>query len=235
MGKSWKNPMMAANAAKKGAKITKLAREIQVAAKLGGPDPETNNRLRAAIDAAREESVPKDTIERAIKKGAGLDAGAAQIEEISYEGYGPHQVAIIVECQTDNRNRTASEIKNIFNKNGGRIGEVGSVAWMFDRVAMVEGSNPNLKDAEEDAIEAGANEVEKVGEANYRFYGEPTDLKSIETALSGRGWKITSAELSYKAKNLAEIGEAEKKEVFEFIQILDDNDDTHRIHATVDL
>lgn len=227
--------MMAANAAKKGAKFTKLAREIQVAAKLGGPDPETNSRLRMAIDAAREESCPKDTIERAIKKGAGLLDDGAQIEEITYEGYGPHQVAIIVECQSDNRNRTSSEIKNIFNKNGGRLGEIGSVMWMFDRVSLIEGTNENVKDAEEDAIEAGANEVESTGENAYRFYGAPEDLKTIETALTERGWKISTAELSYKPKNQTDLNDEQKKEVYEFVNLLDDNDDTSRIHATVDL
>lgn len=234
MGKSWKNPMMAANAAKKGAKFTKFAREIQVAAKLGGPDPAANSRLRMAVDAARSNAVPKDTIERAIRKGAGLDADASQIEEITYEGYGPHQVAIIVECQSDNRNRTSSEIRNIFNKNGGRLGEMGSVMWMFDRVALIEGSNANVKDAEEDAIEVGANEVERIGEG-YRFMGAPEDLKNIEVGLSGRGWKISTAELSYKAKNHTELSDAQKKEVVEFIQALDEDDDTSRIHATIDL
>jgi YebC/PmpR family DNA-binding regulatory protein len=235
MGKSWKNPMMAANAAKKGAKFTKFAREIQVAAKLGGPDPNTNSRLRIAIDAARSEAVPKDTIERAIKKGAGLLDDGEQIEEFTYEGYGPHQVAMIIECQSDNRNRTASEIKNIFNKNGGRLGEIGSVAWMFDRVSLLEGANPQVKDAEEDAIEVGANEVEKGLEAAYRFYGAPEDLKSIETALTSRGWKVTTAELSFKPKNLVELSDADKKEVYEFIALLDDNDDTSRIHATIEM
>lgn len=224
---------MAANAAKKGAKFTKLAREIQIAAKLGGPDPNANSRLRMAIDAAREESCPKDTIERAIKKGAGLLDDGSQIEEITYEGYGPHQVALIVECQSDNRNRTSSEIKNIFNKNGGRFGD--SVMWMFDRVSYIEGSNPNVKDPEEDAIEAGANEVEIGNDANYRFYGAPEDLKAIETALTGRGWKVSTAELSYKAKNHTELNDEQKKEVYEFVQLLDDNDDTSRIHATIDL
>ncbi len=226
---------MAANAAKKGAKITKFAREIQVAAKLGGPDPSANSRLRLAIDTARAEQCPKDTIERAIKKGAGLLDDGNQIEEITYEGYGPHQVAIIIECQSDNRNRTSSEIKNIFNKNGGRIGEIGSVTWMFDRVAFIEGTHPNVKDPEEEAIEAGANEVEKGNDNSYRFYAAPEDLKSVETALTGRGWKITTAELSYKPKNHVELTEAQKKEVYEFVQILDDNDDTSRIHATIDL
>jgi YebC/PmpR family DNA-binding regulatory protein len=232
MGKSWKNPAMAANAAKKGAKFTKLAREIQVAAKLGGPDPAANSRLRMAIDAAREESCPKDTIERAIKKGAGLLDDGSVIEEVTYEGYGPHHVAVIVECQSDNRNRTSSEIRNIFNKNGGRFGE--AVAWMFDRIALVEGANPNVKDAEEDAIEAGANEVEKIGEI-YRFAGAPEDLKAIEHSLQARGWNIKTAELSYKAKNHTELTEEQKKEVFEFVHLLDDNDDTSRIHASIDL
>jgi YebC/PmpR family DNA-binding regulatory protein len=234
MGKSWKNPMMAANAAKKGAKFTKLAREIQVAAKLGGPDPNANSRLRMAIDAAREDSMPKDSIERAVKKGAGLLDDGSQIEEFTYEGYGPHQVALVIECQSDNRNRTSSEIKNIFNKNGGRLGEIGSVAWMFDRVSLLEGTHDSVKDPEEEAIEAGANEVEKAAES-YRFYGAPEDLKTIETALTSRGWKITTAELSFKPKNLVQLGEAEKKEVYEFIELLDDNDDTSRIHATVEM
>ncbi len=225
--------MMAANAAKKGAKFTKLAREIQIAAKLGGPDPAANNRLRMAIDAAREESCPKDTIERAIKKGAGLLDDGSQIEEITYEGMGPHNVAIIVECQTDNRNRTAGEIKNIFNKNGGRFGD--AVGWMFDRVSLIEGQNSSVKDAEEDAIEVGANEVEKVSDAAYRFIGAPEDLKAIETALTSRGWKITTAELAYKAKNQTDLSDDAKKEVFEFVQKLDDNDDTSRIHATIEL
>ena len=233
MGKSWKNPMMAANAAKKGAKFTKFAREIQVATKLGGPDPDINSRLRLAIEAARAESVTKDTIERAIKKGAGLLDDGAQFEEVVYEGFGPHQVAVIVECQSDNRNRTSSQIRNIFDKNEGRFGD--AVMWMFDRVSLVEATNAEVKDAEEDAIEVGANEVEKVGDA-YRFYGNPEDLKTIETALGGRGWKITTAELSYKPKNHTEIDdEAKKKDVFEFIQMLDDNDDTSRIHASIDL
>jgi YebC/PmpR family DNA-binding regulatory protein len=234
MGKSWKNAGISANAAKKGLKITKLAREIQVASKLGGPDPDTNARLRAAVEAARAESCPKDTIERAIKKGAGLLDDGAQIEEVMYEGYGPHQVAIIVEAQTDNRNRTNTNVRIIFNKKGGRIGEIGSVAWMFDRVSLIEGANPNVKDAEEEAIEAGANEVEQSGEETYRFYGAPEDLKSIETALSGRGWKITMAELSYKAKNNVELSDEQKKEVHDFIDALDDDDDTSRIHATVE-
>ncbi len=232
MGKSWKNPLMAANAAKKGAKFTKHAREIQVATKLGGMDPATNSRLRMALEAARADSVNKDTIERAVKKGAGLLDDGAQFEEATYEGFGPHQVAVIIEAQTDNKNRTSSEIRNIFTKNEGRFGD--SVMWMFDRVCLLEGTNSTMKDADEEAIEAGANEVEKHGDA-YRFYGNAEDLSAIEKALTGRGWKVTTAELSYKPKSHVELNDDAKKEVYEFIQLLDDNDDTSRIHATIDL
>ncbi len=234
MGKSWKNPIMAANAAKKGAKFTKLAREIQVAAKLGGPDPNNNSRLRMAIDAARVEQCPKDTIERAIKKGAGLLADTAAIEETVYEGYGPHRVGVIVECQTDNKNRTASNIRDLFKKSGG---ELTPVSWMFDRVSLIEGTPPGGKvdDPETEAIEAGANEVEKSGEGAYSFIGALEDLKTIETTLRARGWSITTSELSYKAKNQTELDDAQKKDVIEFIQALDDDDDTHRIHVSIEL
>ena len=232
MGKGWKQAGMAANAAKKGAMITKFAREIQVAAKLGGPDPDSNSRLRMAVDAARAASCPKDTIERAIKKGAGLLDDGNQIEELSYEGFAPHQVGVIVECQTDNRNRTASEIRNIFNKKGGQLGAEGSVQWMFDRVSMIEGSKAGVGDPDEEAIEAGANEVVHDEGDQYTFYGNPEDLKAIETALTGRGWKVSKAEMSYKAKNATELTDDQKKDVLEFLELLDDNDDSHRIYAT---
>ena len=227
---------MAANAAKRGAKFTKLAREIQVAAKMGGPDPLMNARLRAAVAAAKADSCPKDTIERAIRKGAGLDSDGAQIEEVLYEGYGPHQVGVLVECQTDNRNRTSADIRMTFTKNGGHIAEMGAVAWMFERIAYVECAlDKPVEDPETEAIEAGANEVEKINETSYSFIGAPEDLKTIESGLSARGWKISTAELSYKSKNPTELTEAQKKEVIEFIQALDDNDDTHRIHVSTDL
>lgn len=226
---------MAANSAKKGAIFTKLAREIQVAAKLGGPDPAGNSRLARAIDSAREVGCPKDTIERAIKKGSGQVEGGA-IDEITYEGFGPHRVGLIVECQTDNRTRTAADIRNLFNKNGGQLGEIGSVSWMFDRISLIEGTHTNAGiDAEGEAIEAGANEVEKNPDGSYSFFGAPEDLKVIDTTLSARGWTISTAELSYKSKQGTELNDAQKKEALEFIQLVDDNDDTHRIHATIKL
>jgi YebC/PmpR family DNA-binding regulatory protein len=233
MGKGWKTAGIAAKAAQKGARFTKFAREIQVAAKMGGADPEANSRLRMAVDAARAESVPRDTIERAIKKGAGLLDDGTQIEEVTYEGYGPHQVGMLVECQTDNRNRTAADIRTLFNKNGGHLGELGSVAWMFERIALIEGTPKDQGiDPETEAIEAGANEVESMDEGAFEFSGSPEDLKSIEIALTGRGWKISKAEMAYKAKNETELSEEQRKEVLEFIHILDENDDTYRIYTT---
>lgn len=239
MGKSWKNPFKAANAAKKGAAISKLAKEISVAAKLGGADPDSNSRLRLAINSARAESVPKDTIERAIKKGTGqLDDGKI-IEECMYEGYGPHQVGVLVECQTDNRARTAPDIKYIFKKHQGQMGEQGSVAWMFDRVGLVEGVAPEGKDIdpEEEAIEAGANDVEK-GEGDeenlHSFYTDPSELDNVQKALAERGWEIKTCELSYLPKNKTEdLSDDQKKEVYEFLDALDENDDTSRIHSTL--
>ncbi len=219
--------------AKKGAIFTKVAREIQVAAKLGGGDPEGNSRLKLAIAAAKEVSCPKDTIERAIKKGTGQLDDGAQIEEIVYEGYGPHGVGIIVECQTDNRTRTVSEIRNVFKSNGGNMGESGAVAWMFDRVCLIQGAKSGGFDPEEEAIEAGANEVEKEDDGTYSFYGNPSDLDSIRKTLQGRGWEIKVAELSFKAKETAKLSDDQLKEVHELLSALEDNDDSHRVHANV--
>lgn len=231
MGKSWKNTAKVANAAKKGAVFTKLAREIQVATKMGGADPAYNARLRMAIDAAKKQACPNDTIDRAIKKGAGL-LDSALIEEVVYEGYGPHGVGVIVEAQTDNRNRTVPEIRSIYKKGGGNMGESGSVSWMFERVCLIEGNKQGQYDPEEEAIEAGANEVEK-GDDGFQFFGQPESMDEIRTALQGRGWNITKAELSYKPKNQTTLTDEQKNEVVEFLNELDDHDDVHRVHATL--
>ncbi|MCB0351106.1 MAG: YebC/PmpR family DNA-binding transcriptional regulator [Bdellovibrionales bacterium] len=233
MGKGWKNVHKAANAAAKGKIFTKLAREISVASKLGGPDPEGNSRLKIAIEAARKESCPKDTIERAIKKGAGLLDDGSIIEELMYEGQGPFGVGVIVECQTDNKNRTVSELRNIFKRHGGSLGETNSAAWMFDRVSLVSGVNANVKDAEEEAIEAGANEVEKNDDGSYSFYGAPSDLDTIRTTLSSRGWTVEEAQLSFLPKNKADINAEQMTQVQELLQELDEFDDSHRVHATL--
>lgn len=233
MGKSWKKAGKLEAAAKRGALFTKLAREIAVAAKLGGPDPESNARLKIAITDARAVSCPKDTIERAIKKGSGqLDDGAT-IEECTYEGYGPHGVGIIVECQTDNKTRTVSELRLMFKSNGGNLGEQGAVNWMFERVSMVAAIKSGVEDPEAEAIEVGANEVEPGEENETIFYGSPGDLDAIRTALTSRGWNVTKAELSYKAKDITSLDDAKKQEVVDLLEELEEFEDSHRVHATV--
>lgn len=232
MGKGWKNTIKTENSQKKGMMFTKLAREIQVAAKAGGADPNMNARLRMAIDAAKKQSCPNDTIDRAIKKGAGLLDDGKIIEEITYEGYAPHGVGVIVECQTDNKHRTAPEIRNAFKKHDGNMGETGSVAWMFNRVGLIEATKSGSFDPEEEAIEAGADEVES-HEGEYSFYTSIENLDSVRQALIGRGWTVTAVEPAYKAKDKTTLTEEQLKDVEEFLNVLDDMDDTHRVFATI--
>lgn len=233
MGKGWKNVHKVANAQLKGKMFTKFAREVSVASKLGGPDPEGNSRLKLAIEAARAASCPKDTIERAIKKGAGLLDDGSAIEELTYEGLGPFGVGIIVECQTDNKNRTVSELRNIFQRAGGSLGTNGSAAWMFERVCLVSGNKASVGDPEEEAIEASANSVEKNDDGTYSFYGAPTDLDSIRSALTSRGWTITVAELSYNPKNTTDLTKEQLTTLQELLSELDEHDDSHRVFATL--
>lgn len=233
MGKSWKAAGKTENAQKKGALFTKLAREISVASKTGGPDPAMNPRLRLAIDAAKKVSCPNDTIDRAIKKGAGLLDDGKIIEELTYEGYGPHGVGIIVECQTDNKHRTAPEMRSVFKKYGGNMGETGSVAWMFARVGAIEGAKSGQFDIDEEAIEAGADDVAKHDDGSYEFFTSTDSLDAVTKALTARGWKITSSALSYKATNMTDLNETQHKEVEELLVALDDLDDTHKVYATI--
>ena len=232
MGKGCKVAGMQEKAAQKGKIFTKVAREISVAAR-GGPDPESNSRLKLAILAARAVSCPKDTIERAIKKGSGQLDDGSQIEEIVYEGVGPHGIGVVVECQTDNKNRTVSEMRGIFKRHGGNLGESGSVAWMFDRVCVVVAEKAYITDPEEDAIECGANEVEKNDDGTYAFIGGLTDLDSIRGALSDRGWTVKAAERIYRAKNFADLAGDAKKEVDELIAALEDSDDSQKVYSTI--
>lgn len=232
MGKGWKTSIKVANAAKKGAVFTKVVREIQVSAKLGGPDPAGNARLRMAIDAARDVSCPNDTIDRAIKKGAGL-LDDTQIEELTYEGYAPHGVGVIVECQTDNRNRTAPELRLLFKKHDGNMGESGSVQWMFQRVGLLEGKKAGQFDPEEEAIEIGAEEVYKNEDGSYMFITHLESLESARESLLKRGWAVTKGEPSYKPNQVTELTDEQLKEVEEFLSELEDHDDAHRVHATL--
>jgi YebC/PmpR family DNA-binding regulatory protein len=238
MGAQWKHAGRQANASKRGAIFGKLVKEIIVAAKLGDPLPENNSRLRAALEAARKQSVPRDTIERAVKKGAGL-LEPINYETIVYEGFAPNQVPVIVECLTDNKNRTASDIRVLFRK--GQLGNQGAVGWMFDRLGVIEATRDGAHDIEEVAIEAGAQNVEPLeaedvpaGMSGARFFCEPTDLDAVNKALAGQGWSITLSEMSYLAKNKVEPADDEKKkEVIEFLQAIDDHDDVHRIYTAL--
>lgn len=233
MGKGWKAAGKTENAQKKGMLFTKLAREIYVAAKSGAPDPDMNPRLRLAVDAAKKVSCPNDTIERAIKKGAGLLDDGKVIEELTYEGYGPHGVGVIVECQTDNKHRTAPEMRSVFKKNGGNLGETGSVAWMFARVGSIEATKAGTYDLDEEAIEAGADDVSKNDDGSVQFYCSLDSLDSVTKALRARGWDIDSSSPSYKATNITELNADQTKEVEEFLTALDDMDDTHKVYATL--
>lgn len=217
----------------------KLAKEITVAARLGDPAPENNARLRAAIEAARKQSVPRDTIERAIKKGAGLLDTPVNYETVVFEGFAPHKVPVIVECLTDNKNRTASNVRLLFRK--GQIGAMGSVAWMFDRVGVIEATHKDASlDIEGAAIEAGAQDVEPLdakdvpeGHTGACFYTEPTDLDVVNKQLTEAGWVLTMSELSYKAKNKVELTAEQMKEVSDFLSDIDDDDDVHRVYTAL--
>lgn len=239
MGAQWKQAGREANAQKKGQMVVKLVREIMVAAKLGGPDPELNARLAAAVEKARKASVYRDTIERAIKKGAGLTDEKIEYELVTYEGFAPHKVPVVVECLTDNRNRTAPEIRHLFRS--GSLGQPGSVAFFFNHLGVVEATHEDAgRDAEADAIEAGAQEVElmEVSEATGGakaacFLTEIKDLDAVSKALKAAGWKILASEIRYLAKSFPELTEAQRKEVVEFLDTLDDHDDVHHVYAAL--
>lgn len=234
MGKGWKAAGKTENAQKKGAIFTKLAREIAVSAKIGGPDPAMNSRLRMAVDAAKKASCPNDTIDRAIKKGAGLLDDGKIIEELTYEGYAPHGVGVIVECQTDNKHRTAPEMRSVFKKHGGNLGETNSVLWMFARVGEIEASKTGTFDLDEEAIEAGADDAYSNEDGTYQFYTALENLDAVNKALAARGWKISASSPSYKATNItADLSADQKKEVEEFLTALDDLDDTSKVFATL--
>ncbi len=238
MGAQWKHAGRIENSSKRGALISKLVKEILVAAKVGDPNPDNNARLRAAVEAARKASVPRDNIERAIKKGAGLLDDPIQFELVTYEGFAPHKIPVVVECLTENKNRTAADIRVLFRK--GMLGAIGSVTWMFDRLGVVEATHPSLQDLETVAIEAGAQNVETLeafeipaGHAGGRFFCDTTDLDSVSKYLVKNGWIVTLSEMNYIAKNLVEVPEEQKKEVSEFLNAIDDHDDVHRIYTAL--
>lgn len=235
MGAQWKHKHREAAANAKGRVMTKLVKELTIAAR-GGPDPSTNARLRMAVEAAKKASMAKDTLERAIKKGAGLDGGAAQFETITYEGFAPHQVPVIVECTTDNKNRTATSIRVLFNKGGGQLGASGSVSWDFARLGAVEATPPSRPgvDLDEEAIEAGAQEVEPADEdGTVTFYTGPTDVDAVSKGLGERGWTVTSARQIWRAKNPVNIDDAKRPEVESFLIAVDGDDDVQAVYVAL--
>jgi YebC/PmpR family DNA-binding regulatory protein len=226
MGAQWKQKGRVENAAKRGQIISKMVKEIIVAAKSGDPDPANNAKLRAVIESAKKQSVPRENIERAIKKGAGL-LEPVNYEVVTFEGFSPHKVPCIIECLTDNRNRTSGDIRAIFRK--GALGAAGSVAFLFNHVGLVVGSAPTPSaDPEEAAIEAGAQEVEKT-EDGAQFICDKSDLVGVTKALQDKGWQISASEFAYLPKDPVEISAEARKEVEAFLSELDDNDDVQRI------
>jgi YebC/PmpR family DNA-binding regulatory protein len=227
---------------KKGRATAKLVREISVASKMGGPDPGMNPRLFAAVEKAKKESVNREAIERAIKKGAGIGPEKLVVEHVVFEGYAPHKVAVIVEVYTDNVNRTTPEIRMLFKK--GQLGAAGGNKFLFDHAGLVEAhhADPNA-DREAAAIEAGANEFEPLtheqnddipdGAAGARFLCERAAVHAVSKWLSANGWTVVTSELGYVPKNCPELTEAQRMEVGEFLQALEEHDDVHRVWAAV--
>ncbi|RST48367.1 YebC/PmpR family DNA-binding transcriptional regulator, partial [Variovorax sp. DXTD-1] len=231
MGAQWKakHKDLAANA--KGRLFGKLAKEIMIAAR-SGADPASNARLRLVVEQARKVSMPKDTLDRAIKKGAGLTGEAVNFEHVIYEGFAPHQVPVMIECLTDNVNRTAPEMRVLFRK--GQLGTSGSVSWDFDHLGMIEAepSRPDA-DAEVAAIEAGAQDFEPAGENGATvFLTDPTDLDLVSRALPAQGFTVLSAKLGYKPKNPvdpASLSAEHLEEVEVFLAAIDANDDVQNV------
>lgn len=230
MGAQWKAKHKTAAADAKGKLFTKLSREIIVAARAGA-DPDMNSRLRLAVEQAKKASMPRDTLERAIKKGAGLLNESVQYEVVTYEGFAPHQVPVIVECLTDNKNRTASSIRVLFRK--GQLGGSGSVSWDFSHVGIIEAAPAERGlDPENAAIEAGAQDLEPGDDDTTIFYTEPTDLDAVCKALPTQGFTVQSAHLGYRPKNPVTLkDEAALAEVEAFLEALDDDDDVQRVYA----
>jgi YebC/PmpR family DNA-binding regulatory protein len=222
--------------AKRGKLFSKLSRAIIVAAKEGGPEPTNNLALQNAIEKARSYSMPKDNIERAIARGAGQDADAAAFETILYEGYAPGGVAVIVEALTDNRNRTAADVRHLFAKSDGNLGESGSVAWLFERraIVLVDGA------ADEDeltlaAAEGGAEDVERDG-STWQVSAAPEDLSAVRAAIEAAGFTVDSAELTMAPKTTIEVAdESQAKKILRLIDALEDNDDVQEVYANFDI
>jgi YebC/PmpR family DNA-binding regulatory protein len=223
--------------AKRGKLFSKLTRAIIVAAREGGPDPDNNLALANAIEKARESSMPKDTIERAIARGAGTDADAEAYEQVTYEGYGPNGVAVLVEALTDNRNRTAADVRHVFAKNDGNLGTSGAVAWLFERkgVLIVPADSVDEDELLLAAADAGAEDVLRE-ESSFEVTCAPEDLVSVRQALEQAGIQIESGEITMLPKTTVRIeDEAAARKLIRLMEALEENDDIQDVYANFDI
>jgi len=220
---------------RRGAQFSKLTRAITVAARDGGGDPVGNPALDLAIRKAKEASMPKDNIERAIAKGTGEGGEADAIEAVLYEGYGPGGVAVLVEALTENRNRTSAEVRHVFSKNGGSLGEPGSVAYLFDKKGtIVIDSERYSEDELMVAVDAGAEDI-STDEGVFEVIAEPADFAQVRTALEEAGVAMESAEMSYRPSSLVPVDEGQAGRLMRLIEALEDNDDVSAVHANFDV
>jgi len=242
MGRQWLHAKRAIVNLKKGQTVGKIVKEITVAAKLGGPDQAGNARLFAAVEKARKQSVTRDVIERAVRKGAGIGDEKMVLEHIVFEGYAPHKVPVIVEVMTDNHQRTAPEMRLLFRR--GVLGSGGSNKFLFDHVGIVEAHQVDTKaDLESVAIEAGANEFEPLthdqnddvpaDHVGIRLLTERTAVHAVTVWLREHGWAIITSELGYVAKTYPELNDVDREDVGNFLQALEDHEDVQRVWAAV--
>jgi YebC/PmpR family DNA-binding regulatory protein len=221
--------------AKRGQQFTKLARAITVAAREGGGDPEANPALATSIQKARDFSMPKDNIQRAVDRGTGAGTDAEAIERVVFEGYGPGGAAILVEALTDNRNRTSAEVRHAFSKHGGNLGEPGSVAWIFEKrgLVVVDGDRYGEDDLIV-AIDAGAEDVREDGDL-LKVIAAPGDLSAVREALESAGVEVQSSDLAMEPKSTVEIDEGSARALLRLLDALEDQDDVNEVHANFDI
>jgi len=223
--------------AKRSNLFAKLLRAIEVAAREGGGSVAANMTLASAVEKARSYSVPSDNIERAIKRGSGEDAASARYEEITYEGYAPGGIALVVETLTDNRNRTAQDVRYAFTRNNGNLGETGSTLWMFQRKGVIVVEKQDAPDEErllELALEGGAEDV-RDAESSWEIIAEPSDFKSVQTALENEGVRVFSAEISMVPQTTIPVDGGEARQVLQLIEGLEDLDDVQNVYANFDI
>ncbi len=226
-----------ANDAKRGAVFTKIAREITIAAREGGGDPESNIRLRMVLEKARAAGMPKDNIERAIKRGTGEDKDAAALIETFYEGYGPNGVAMMIDVVTDNRNRTVAAIRHLLTRHGGSLAESGAVAWQFERKGLINvPASVDFDTLFEAAVEAGADDViAGEGEDDHEVYTEPSDLHAVSEALKAAGIPISQMDLVMMPKNEMSLSTGDAVQVLKLIEKLEDLDDVRRVVSNLEV